>query len=376
MNSGLTKLLNFSADAQTFWLALAVRLGAFVFSVLLAFLLGRWTPAFIKWVLQRLLPPRVQRGYDKFIAPLQRLLSWTGIWLLIAVSLELLRGYPGFYKFLRFFVYLGLITCAAWLASQTVKQLIRQYGLVLVQRLGRELGDIVLVFETIANLLIGFFALVLFARSQGFQMIALLLGFGISGVAVAFAAREVLSQLFGALVLYLDRPYTPGEYIRVSLNQLDEAVYGRVEGIGLRSTKIRSAAKNTLIIVPNSVMVAKKIVNVTRGKKVMALLYFDFSRILQAHEQALAKQVIEESIDQVFGVDPGSTRMEFFQLDDRPGDRVRLTFFIVGSDANSIELRKRLAEISQDEIARRLQEQDLHFVAEEPALYVDSPMTI
>ncbi len=372
----LTELLTSSTDSQTFWLALAVRLSVLFLCVLLAILLGRWTPALVKWVLKRLLPSKVLGAYDKFMAPLRSPLSWTGTWWLVAISLELLRVYPGFYKFLKFFIYLTLTICAAWLASQTMKQIIRQHGLVLVQRLGRELGDVVLVFETIANMTIGFFAVVLFARSQGFQMIAILLGFGISGVAVAFAAREVLSQLFGTLVLYLDRPYTPGEYIRVTLNQFDEPAYGRVEGIGLRSTKIRSAAKNTLIIVPNSIMVAKKIVNVTRGRKVMVLLYFDFSRPLQVNEQALAGQVISESIDQVFGIDPGSTRIEFFQLDDRPGSRVRLSFFIVGSDESSIELRKRLAEISQEAIARRLQEQNLHFVMEVPALYVDSPMTI
>ena len=74
----------------------------------------------------------------------------------------------------------------------------------------------------------------------------------------------------------------------------------------------------------------------------MVLLYFDFSRPLQIDEQALVEQAIEESIESLFGVDPGSTRLEFFQLADRPGTRVRLTFFIVGSDENSIELHKRL----------------------------------
>lgn len=372
----ITQLLDLSANAQTFWLALALRLGALFVCLLLAFLLGRWTPALVKWVLKRSLPPKIIEAYDQFMAPVRQPLIWTGTLILVAISLEFLRVYPGFYKFLQFFVYLSVTIFAATLASRLVKQIIRLYGLVLVQRLGRELGDITLVFETIANLIIGFFAVVLFARTQGFQLIAVLLGFGISGVAVAFAAREILSQLFGTLVLYLDRPYTTGEYIRVNLNQLDEDVYGRVEGIGIRSTRIRSVAKNTLIIVPNSVMVAKKIVNVTRGKKVMVLLYFDFSRLLQVNEQALVKQVIEESTEQIFGIDPGSTRMEFFPLAELPGTRVRLSFFIVGSDENSLELRKRLAEISQKAISTRLKKHNLRFAMEEPVLYIDSPMTL
>ncbi|NEP57804.1 MAG: mechanosensitive ion channel [Symploca sp. SIO2G7] len=376
MAEQLIELLKLGADAQTFWLSLAARLSALLLCVFLAFLLGQWAPTLVKWVLKRTFPPRVLGAYDQFMSPVRPPLIWTGRLLLVAISLEFLRVYPGFYKFLQFFVYLSLTICAAALTSRLMKQIVLLYGLVLVRRLGRELGDIVLVFETIANLIIGFFAVVLFARSQGFQLIAVLLGFGLSGVAVAFAAQEVLSQLFGTLVLYLDRPYTTGEYIRVNLNQLDEDVYGRVEGVGIRSTRIRSVAKNTLIIVPNSVMVAKKIVNVTRGKKVMVLLYFNFSRSLQVNDQALVEQVIEESTEQLFGVDPSSTRMEFFQLDDLPGTRVRLSFFIVGSNENSLELSKRLAQISQKAISKRLEKHNLHFVLEEPTLYVDSPITL
>lgn len=370
------ELLTLSADAQTIWLALAVRLSALLLCVLLAFVLGQWTPALVKSVLKRSLPPKAKEAYNQFMAPLHPSLMRTGTWVLVAISLELLRVYSGLYKFLHFFVYLSLTICAAWLVSRMVKQIILLYGLVLVRRLGRELGDVVLVFETIANVIIGFFAVVLFGRSQGFHLITVLLGFGLSGVAVAFAAQEIVSQLFGTLVLYLDRPYVTGEYIRVSLNIFDEDAYGRIEGIGLRSTRIRSVAKNTLIIVPNSVMVSKKIVNVTRGKKVMVLLYFDFSRPLQVNEQALVEQVIEESTEQLFCVDPGSTRMEFFPLENRPGTRVRLTFFIVGSNENSLELRKRLAEISQKAISQRLKKHNLHFVLEEPALYVESPITL
>lgn len=372
----LTEFLKLSVDSQTVWLALAVRLSALILGVLLAILLGRWTPAFIHWVLKRLLPKKALGAYYQFINPLRPSLTWTGTWLIVAISLEFVRVYPGFYRFLNFFVYLGLTACLAWLASRAMKQIMRLYGLVFMRWLGRELEDVVRVFETSVNLIIGFLAVVIFARSQNLYLLAILLGFGISGAAVAFAAREVLSQLFGTLVLYLDRPYSTGEYIRISLNQLAEEVYGRVEGIGLRSTKIRSVGKNTLIIVPNSIMVAKKIVNVTRGKKVMVLLYFDFSRSLQINEQALVKQVIDESLDQIFGIDPGSTRMDFFQLGNLPSTRVRLSFFIVGSSEDSIELRKRLVEISQERIAQQLQQQNLHFVMEEPTLYVDSPITL
>lgn len=134
-----------------------------------------------------------------------------------------------------------------------------------------------------------------------------MLPLGIAGVAVAFASQKTLEQLLGTIVLYLDRPFVPGEYIRLQRSQqIPEGLFGRVESIGLRSTKIRTAAKSTLFIVPNSILANLEIENITRGKKVMVLLYIDFLKFLEEREQALVQQVIANSTNSLFGIDPGS----------------------------------------------------------------------
>ena len=48
---------------------------------------------------------------------------------------------------------------------------------------------------------------------------------GIGGLAIAFAAQKLLEQLISTVVLYLDRPFVPGDYIRVSLNPHAADVY-------------------------------------------------------------------------------------------------------------------------------------------------------
>lgn len=68
-----------------------------------------------------------------------------------------------------------------------------------------------------------------------------------AGVAVAFAAQNTLSKLLGGIVLYIDRPFVVDDYIG-----LPDGTFGRVESIGLRSTKIRSSGKGTLIIISNN----------------------------------------------------------------------------------------------------------------------------
>jgi len=71
---------------------------------------------------------------------------------------------------------------------------------------------------------------------------------GVSGVAVGFAAKDLLSNFFGALMIYLDKPFKVGDWIRSP----DKDIEGVVELIGWRQTIIRTFDKRP-IYVPNSV---------------------------------------------------------------------------------------------------------------------------
>ncbi len=73
----------------------------------------------------------------------------------------------------------------------------------------------------------------------------LVAGVGISGLAVAFASRETLMNLFGAGILVADRPFRRGDWITVG------DIQGAVERVGIRSTRIRTA-DDSITVVPNS----------------------------------------------------------------------------------------------------------------------------
>ncbi|MCK5452141.1 MAG: mechanosensitive ion channel family protein [Candidatus Aenigmarchaeota archaeon] len=80
---------------------------------------------------------------------------------------------------------------------------------------------------------------------------------GILGFAVAFAAQDAISHIFGGVSIYLDKPFKKGDRIEVAKDEL-----GIVQEVGLRSTKIRDFYNNTIII-PNSQIANSKIVNYT-----------------------------------------------------------------------------------------------------------------
>jgi MscS family membrane protein len=168
----------------------------------------------------------------------------------------------------------------------------------------------------------------------------------------------------------------PGEYIR------HKDGLCRVESIGLRSTKLRTAAKSTLIIVPNSQLVNEEIENISRAKKVMVMLYLDFLKSLGEEDAALVKQVVTRSTNSLFGIDPGSTSISFTPTAESADNghfastRARVTFFILGSNDNSIQLRKRLLELANDSVATQLRGYGIEFTVQDPTVYVESPVTL
>ena len=350
----------------------------FSFFAILSIFIGRYTPGLVQLIINKLLPSQGREISNNFIIPLEKAFQSTGTFILISWSLVWLRKYEAFSNFINPFIDLGVVISLAWLASRLFRQLVRIYGIELLRKSGLEIDELLLVFETIANVIIGFIAVIAYAQSQRFPLTGLLAGVSIGGLAISFAASKTLEQLLGTIVLYLDRPFVRGEYIRLTNNSLygKEGLYGRVESIGLRSTKIRAAAKGTLIIIPNGQLAEMQVENITRGKKVMVLLYLDFLRKLEEREEALVQQVVKKSTDSLFGIDPGSTKIAVFDHDNTGKSRARVTFFILGSSENSIQLRKRLLEVANNNISKELKSFGIEFSMQEPNIYVESPVTM
>jgi small-conductance mechanosensitive channel len=193
--------------------------------------------------------------------------------------------------------------------------------------------------------------------------------------AIAFAAQKNLEQIVGTLVVYLDRPYSVGEYIRVKLSS-QGVLLGRVESIGVRSTKLRTMAKSTLVIVPNSTMANADIENVTRGKKIMVLLYVDFSRPLNRTEEAVLENIVRESTNSIFSIDPNSTSVKLKTRQNGGGVRAQVSLCVLGSQDNSQEFRRQLMIVANESISKQLVNYGLKFSIKEPTVYVESAVTI
>ena len=102
--------------------------------------------------------------------------------------------------------------------------------------------------------LIGFFVFL----SMIFKMdiVSLIAGLGIGGLAIALAAKESLENLIGSFTIFLDKPFVTGDTVKVG------NIEGMVENVGFRSTRIRALDK-MIVTVPNKKMIDAELINET-----------------------------------------------------------------------------------------------------------------
>lgn len=96
-------------------------------------------------------------------------------------------------------------------------------------------------------------------QSIGISISGLLAFGGIGGIAVGFAAKDLLANFFGGLSIYLDRPFTAGDWIRSP----DKSIEGTVEDIGWRLTRIRTFDQRPLYV-PNATFLQISVENPSR----------------------------------------------------------------------------------------------------------------
>jgi len=91
----------------------------------------------------------------------------------------------------------------------------------------------------------------------GFQITAVIAGLGIGGIAIALAAQAVLGDLFSYFVIFFDRPFEIGDFIKTGEFQ------GNIEHIGIKTTRVRSLSGEQLIFA-NSDLTNSRIKNFKR----------------------------------------------------------------------------------------------------------------
>lgn len=160
-------------------------------------------------------------------------------------------------------------------------------------------------------------AILIALQTMGYSVSGVLAFGGIGGLALGFAAKDLLANFFGGLMIYLDRPFAVGEWVRSP----DKEIEGTVEDIGWRLTRIRTFDKRPLYI-PNAVFTSIAVENPSRMsnrriRETIGIRYQDVAqmdaivaqvkRMLETHPDIDTQQTLMVNFNQF-----GPSSLDFF----------------------------------------------------------------
>ena len=269
----MTGLLDYIVTYSTAIEAFLVVLGALVAGFLAKFFLNKAA---------RQAEKTKNHWDDAVVQAGRRPISW-GIWIVgITFAAEIAGGdSPA-----EIFGYLSDVRNVAivWLLALFAMNFIRLIERSLIEK-NSSRSDASLDIATIAALgkllraSVAITGVLLVLQSLGVSVAGVLAFGGIGGIAIGFAAKDLLANFFGALMIFLDRPFSIGDWIRSP----DREIEGVVEDIGWRSTKIRTFDKRPLFI-PNSAFASLTVENASKMQnrrifETIGLRYDDIDRV-------------------------------------------------------------------------------------------------
>ena len=132
--------------------------------------------------------------------------------------------------------------------------------------------------------------LILALDNLGFEITTIITGLGIGGIAIALAVQSILSDLFGALSIVLDKPFVVGDTITV------DTMTGTVEHIGLKTTRLR-ALGGEQIVVSNADLLKSRIRNYQSQKERRQLFKVSVPHDTPAETAARIPAMMREAIE-------------------------------------------------------------------------------
>jgi len=147
------------------------------------------------------------------------------------------------------------------------------------------------------------------AQNLGYSVSGLIASLGIGGIAIAMAAKDTLANIFGSIMILVDRPFTVGDWIKTSEFE------GIVEEVGFRSTHIRTFGK-TRVNVPNSKLANMVIDNIDARPKRRIKMRIGVTYATPTTQMQQPITGIEAILRRHPGVDQDYSLVKFDNFDD------------------------------------------------------------
>ncbi len=242
----------FDLSMQDILIALAIFIVALIFSNIISKIVLK--------ILKKITSKTKTTVDDQLLGTMELPLKFS----VILIGFYISKQWLGLSKFDNFFDKL-IQSLATFLLFWLIYRLVDKFAYIFdkfYSKFGKKLSADIENFSVktlkIVTVIIGFMSIL---QGWGINVSAFLASLGLVGMAFALAAKDTAANLFGSLVIFTDRPFKLGDWIQTP------DVEGTVEGIGIRSTRVR-AFTQALISVPNATIANSPITNWSKmGKR-------------------------------------------------------------------------------------------------------------
>ncbi len=229
---------------------------------------------------------------DMIEEPIVFAVTVAGIWfglqqLILPDNIELVIA-----NSLQFLIVLSI----TWLIARLLESLFTHYLAPLADKSENDLDDQLLpIVRKGVKSGVWILGVIVALNNAGYEVTAVIAGLGIGGLALAMAAKDTVSNIFGGFTIFTDRPFGLKDRVRV------DGYDGTIEEIGIRSTRLRTLS-GTLVTIPNATFSGNAVENVTvePSRKIVLNLGLTYDTTPEAMQQAMGiLKEIKEAADGV-----------------------------------------------------------------------------
>ncbi|MES9897733.1 MAG: mechanosensitive ion channel family protein [Sedimenticola sp.] len=289
---------------------------------------------------------------DMVEEPVVFLLVATGIWIgLTRLALpKMLESAVGNSYHIVFALLVG------WMLSRLFDAIYQEYLVPWAAATENELDDQLLpILRKSVKLVIWAMAIIIGLNNAGYDVAALLAGLGIGGLALAMAAKDTVSNVFGGFTIFTDQPFRINDRIKVA------GYDGTVSEIGVRSTRLKTL-EGREVTIPNSEFAGAPVENVTREPSRKIVLNLGLTYDTTPDQMQKAMDILKEICDGSGATEDKST-IAFNAFGDFAMNILFIYYVRKGEDIADTQTETNMA------ILRRFNENGLEFAFPTQTIY-------
>ncbi|MBN2422439.1 mechanosensitive ion channel family protein [Candidatus Woesearchaeota archaeon] len=198
----------------------------------------------------------------------------------------------------------------AWFFLRFIDSLIVHYLIPATKKTESDLDDhLIPIIRKLSKIIIISITFIMILSNFGYDVTSIVAGLGIGGLAVAFAAKDMLANLFGGFTIVIDKPFKMGQWIEVG------GYTGEVVEIGLRSTRLKTS-NGEYITIPNSFVAEKGTVNYKKYRQRLVTFTLGLACDTSNAKMKKSKEIVKKVISKQALLKEDSVEVNFVNFGD------------------------------------------------------------